>query len=78
MIFRDENDITPFYPVSAAFKFENLKPIIEFQAEPKLKESIGPEMYAEIAAFMNDVNALSADQKALLKLCRFFLSQCLN
>lgn len=70
MIFKDENDIKDFYPVSVSFKFENLKPIIENQAEPKLKELIGTTMYNTLLTWYADRDAMSAIQKELLRLCR--------
>lgn len=74
MLFRSENDITPFKSVSAAFKFEDLKPVIEFYAEPKLQKVIGKEMYDELhTAYKADEAALTSAQQALLRHCRNYV-----
>lgn len=76
MIFRDENDIKPFYPVSVSFKFENLRPFIENQAEPRLQRLIGTPMYDQmVAAYKSDPGGLSTQMKELLRLSRNMVAQ---
>jgi hypothetical protein len=76
MIFRDENDIKPFYPVSITFKFENLRPIIENQAEPKLEKLIGTPMYQSLVnIYKTDPKSFTAIQNELFRRCRNMVAQ---
>jgi uncharacterized protein DUF6712 len=75
MLIRSESDIKEFVPTTVAFKFEQIKPILEFTATPELIKWMGSPQYDELlTAFESDPNGMSDKQKQLLKLCRNYLA----
>lgn len=71
MLFKTTEEIKQYLPANAAFKFEQIRPFIQFQIEPNIIVPVlGQAQYDALTAAYA-VNTLSAAQKALLDKVRY-------